>query len=313
MTPAHRPQRGPGRPAFTLIELLVVISIIAVLVALSAGVYYRFIGAQQTSNTRTALQAMHSRLDESWDAVTEKARKGPIPGKYKSTMLTLAGGDPQRAQVIWIKASQKQAFPMTFDEVFNPLPLAAPLVSLAPLPAYRTQLQQLGFNGSSAQTAPYESSVCLLMALKRRVSGAGIGSQDLGTYVKLFPLTNAAGQTVNVEGLADPYGNPVTFCRWPTGFAELVGPRVGFQDPADPQGYLTQANWLNNQSATFQAQLHTLPPRSASNQPQSYKLRPLIVSWGGEEDPPRLGMNPTTLAPDGTGGDNDNIFSIPIE
>jgi len=55
-----KPTLRARRAAFTLIELLAVIAIIAILLAMSAGAYFRVRVSQQESATNTTLQKLHS-------------------------------------------------------------------------------------------------------------------------------------------------------------------------------------------------------------------------------------------------------------
>jgi prepilin-type N-terminal cleavage/methylation domain-containing protein len=286
------------RRGFTLVELLVVLTIILVLVALSASVYYRAAAAQQVSTTKVILKTVAAQMDTQWKNVTDQARQESIPAAYRTTIFTLAGGDPKRAQVIWIKARQKQAFPQTFDEVFN---------STGPLPGldtYRAKLTARGVPAGNNPPAPYESAVLLLMALERNVGGAGLDTSALEQYTANFALPS--GQTI--PGLRDAWNQPLVFCRWPTGMPEVSGPRPGTdQDPADPEGLLRFPSWLANttQVGNFQTQLHSLP----TQQTQSYHLIPVLVSSGPDK---MLGQNPQTLAYTGNQS-YDNLYSPPLE
>src|SRR5262249_19329624 len=138
LSPGHR----AGRRGFTLIELLVVISILVLLVALSAAATLKFMGVQQGSNTKTALVKLQSQLDAQWAAVTQRAKDESIPDSVRDNadFAAMAGSDAHadaRARVLYIKLKQRQMFPMTFDEALNPYPLP-------PLKPYVVSLQGLG-------------------------------------------------------------------------------------------------------------------------------------------------------------------------
>src|SRR5262245_8427078 len=170
--------RACGRRAFTLVELLVVMTIIAVLLALSAAATLRFLGVQQSSNTKTTLTKVQGELDKQWAAVTDQARNEPIPPSVEASIKsTLAGSDAnasRRVRVIYIKLKQRQMFPMTYGEALNPAPLPA-------VQTYVTYLKQRGITtATSGGPLPHESSACLLMAMQRNPAGGGVKAEDLG-------------------------------------------------------------------------------------------------------------------------------------
>jgi prepilin-type N-terminal cleavage/methylation domain-containing protein len=287
------------RPSFTLIELLVVIAIIATLLALSAGAYFRFIGTQQDRNSKTQVDKIHALLQKQWAAVIREGDKETIP----DGVLALAGNDPHRARVIYTKLKLRQAFPMSFNEALDPN-------GLSPLLNYQKYLSSSGItydpkNTTNASTQPYESAACLLMALQRKIGG-GVEAEDLGsTATKEFTLANGKP----IKALVDGYGNPLAFCRWPTGSTQL-NPNGAFDgannDPGDPEGTLTVATWLNNTTLRnqFQTLCHAVPNRKNSL-PQSFKLVPIVASPGSDG---KLGLDLKTFARQSADAD-DNVYS----
>jgi prepilin-type N-terminal cleavage/methylation domain-containing protein len=297
------PVRRARRKAFTLVELLVVIAIIAVLVSLTAAAIFRTLGVQQTANSKTALTRMQSRLDEQWSAAAARFYKETLPpadatlkGVYYNVVVPMAGGDPQRARVIWVKLRLKQEFPNTFNEALNPAPMP-------PLTNYVSYLNQLGYTtANTSATAPqaFESSACLLMALTRGEGGNTTKAEDLGVNggnLKDYPAA-APGQTV--KAVTDGWGNPLAFCRWPTGSPQLnpTGPQPGAaNDPGDGTGLLTKATWLNTpgQGDLFQQYAHALAqPDPNTGEPRTYRLGPLVAGPGADG---KLGLDPLTFTP----------------
>src|SRR6516225_5477954 len=108
-------QKVTQRNGFTLIELLVVVAIIAVLATLVIGATMRFIQTQKETNTRTVLQTLDKALQQQWANVANDAKK-ETPSQ---AVYTLAGGDSNRAKVIWIKMRLMEAFPVSFAEILN--------------------------------------------------------------------------------------------------------------------------------------------------------------------------------------------------
>jgi prepilin-type N-terminal cleavage/methylation domain-containing protein len=312
---ARRARRRPRRTGFTLIELLIVIAIIALLMALTAGAVFRTIGLQNSSNTRATLTSVQTHLNKQWSAAASRFQKETLPPHdpalataYNTVVLPMAGGDSQRARVIWVKMRLKQEFPNTFAEALNPYPLP-------PLDSYVNYLGQLGYttaNTNPTAPQPFEASACLLMALTRGEGGNTTKVEDLGVSggaLKTFPAA-AAGQ--NVQALVDGWGNPLGFCRWPTGSDQLnpSGPQPGNKnDPGDPTGLLTKVAWLNdpNGGVLFQQYVHALAqpdPNTTPPEPRTYRLAPLVASAGPDQ---QLGLDPITFASQG-GASNDNIY-----
>ncbi|HTU19845.1 MAG TPA: prepilin-type N-terminal cleavage/methylation domain-containing protein [Gemmataceae bacterium] len=278
------------RGAFTLIELLVVIAIIAALAALSAGAVLKFIEVQQNNNTQSTLDRTQGELGKAWSKVKNQAYKETIPPTIvtwiQSNLTWPASSDPNamgRTRVIYVKLKLRQAFPMSFNEALNPSPLP-------PLAGYVTYLGSLGITGSTAASAPYESSACLLMALQRGVSGAGINPEQL----------TQGGATGNYNGipyLTDAWNRPIFFARFPTGCPVLnpSGALSGANDPGDPQGYLQTASWGTTYGPAFAALLlQDLAPANSS-----FKLAPMVASGGAFnwDKAGTLPVNTTTLAP----------------
>src|SRR5579862_8357268 len=113
-----RPMWKSGRRGFTLVELLVVIAIIGVLAALSSWAVFAMMGRQQTRNTSATILTANKLLQTRWAAVIASAKSNketPSTAAY-----ALAGGNTERARVIWIKLRQIEAFPQSYAEITNP-------------------------------------------------------------------------------------------------------------------------------------------------------------------------------------------------
>lgn len=301
-----RMRPGGNRVGFTMVELMVAVAIILVLLTVSAAAYFRFTGAQQASNTKTALSKITLLLKRRWNAVAEDAyRIHPMPLSASGYISKIAGPDPATQRVIWVKLRLRQEFPMSFDEALNPPPQldneGAPS-ALQPLPVYYRYLSAWGIDGSSANNIDnpkynnnYESAACLLMALQRTDSGGGYTADQLGTgAVEGFPAHNKGGTATGkqVKALVDGWGSPLAFYRAPWGSTELnpgpPGPPSGpSNDTTDPQGLLSSPGWQGNQSYkdNFNTVFLYAPASPAGN---SFRLQPLIVSPGPDR---KLGLD----------------------
>jgi hypothetical protein len=177
------------------------------------------------------------------------------------------------------------------------------------LPAYVSALGAAGI--TAADSAPCESSACLLLALQQSPSGGGVKLDDLGVNSSIKLCNTNGGKQINA--IVDGFGTPIQFCRWPTGSAFLGNSAAGqpgaANDPGDPQGTLTAPSWLNNAQAVkaFVQLCHVVPARTAAG-PQSNVLVPLIASAGQDL---QIGLNPTDFSSLPGGADNDNLYSRP--
>lgn len=290
--------RRPRRPraAFTLIELLVVIAIISALMTLSAAAVIKYVEIEQISDTQTVLDRTQSQLDKAWSKVKDQIYRETIHADTDQWIRTnLAGNDINatgRVRVLFVKLKLRQAFPMNFTEALYP-PMGAagqicPCAQLQPLPAYVQYLHSKGVQASSGLS--WESSACLLMALQRGVSGAGINPEEL-------TRGGAGGLDKNsfaVPILTDAWGNHIYFSRVPTGCPVLNpnGAQPGLNDTTDPQGYLQFAKW----GTTYGPLFTSLTQQQLAPSNRSYKLSPMLAS-GGPDPRSQPGLDPVTFKP----------------
>lgn len=298
------------RGGFTLVELMIVIAIIAALMGLLAGAVLKYVESQQVANTQSTLDRVQSQLGRAWSKVKDDAnRENTVP----AGVLTLAGSDANavnRARVLYIKLRLRQQFPMNFAEALNVqyqnpdlaawgLSTTVPPSPLPALPGYVSYLAKFGFTPAvvSAQPYPqyYESAACLLMALERGVSGAGISAEQL-------TAGGAAGNINGIPILTDAWNRPIFFARFPVGCPLLnpSGALQGANDPGDPLGYLNSSTWTSltaQQNMYSQLSLQYLTPKSSP--PTSYKLAPMVASGGPVNwmKTNQLTFDPHTFAP----------------
>ncbi len=297
------------RVAFTLIELMIVLIVIGILMTITAAAVLRYLSTSQGYNSQSLIRRLAARLDSQMRLVSQQAMQepiglvGPNASSIRSIVMSMANNNPDRARVIWVKLRLKQAFPNSFTEALNPdngyFNSVTSGVSLPPLPTYKKYLNNAGVSYSMTTLTggigqPYESSVCLLLALQQGQGGGGISAEEIGQpFIKDWP---ANGTTVKL--VVDGYGSPVAFCRWPwqcyvtnpSGSPPGSGPQTGANnDPTDPRGLLCDYSWLTSSSPNYTTQFNSLlgytPPQwtaapAMSGQPRSFVLTPLIVSGG---------------------------------
>ncbi|MSU80220.1 MAG: type II secretion system protein [Gemmataceae bacterium] len=238
------------RAGFTLMELLVVIAIIAVLASMVSLGVFAMIGNRTKSNTEANVRVLHKLLQTRWAAVVADAKK-----ETPSLMAQgLAGGDLERARVIWIKIRLAEAFPINYSEmepdpkkVVNIVNTYIPANKLKPhFVKYRTTI-----TAYPPAPGPTEPSACLLMAL-RTLQTDGVSLDD--------QMKNAVADTDGdgIPELVDGWGRPLAFFRFPWNDAALqaANPAAAnsaaakFSDPADPTGKLLlnklASNWYKD-------------------------------------------------------------------
>lgn len=333
------------RLGFSLIEMMIVIMIIAILAAITAAGAFQVMASRRVANTELLVKKVEDALLKQWRKVIDQASQEPIPEVYLTGkdsngnqvaigLLDMAGRDIKRARVLWVKLRLKQEFPMSFEEALSPnqgtnyLPQRIggnPVgnltyrraIELSPaLPPSRID-QSLVFNSSPA-------SALLLLAVSQGRTGADFNPEDLGAISLTegqFPRSSST-DVISLKQIVDSWNHPIVFSRWPIRNREIQGsnPAVGasqsekFRDPLDPEGLLLQTTW-NNQSnlnngpvGAFEALFHPIHEVDVNGnyQPRAYYSTPVVASAGKDGN---LGINGPFMAPDGTGRDNDNIYS----
>lgn len=261
-----RPTRS-GRLGFSLLELLVVIGIVGILTALSVGVVMRMIPAQQQANTENTVRKAYALLERHWKAVIDDARddaRKPA-GIPQWVVQQLAGGDINRAKVIWIKLQLRRQFPMNFHEALmpnyfpgDPQPNLNLKTKIPAEEAYVNYMRQFGItyndtnypaviNTIPAVDLPEHTAACLLMILTIK-SRRGVTS-DQGTFGTTELAPTYLGNTTGPKQLVDDWSHPLVLFRSPTANAELAdlnrfgNNAIQFRDPQDPEGRLQDPRW----------------------------------------------------------------------
>jgi prepilin-type N-terminal cleavage/methylation domain-containing protein len=261
------------RRAFTFIELLVVIAIILILMALALGAVFQVMSTWQQRQTEITVRKLHTALREQYRQVIKLANEEPLP----AWAVQLADGDPRRARAIYLKARLRQEFPMSFAEVQDPSPLP-------PVSSYLAYL-------TGVQGGHDENAVCLYMILRHSRGGALFEAEaSLGAS----HITDPRGDG-KLE-IADGWGKPIRFYRWPIGDPEL-GPLPGAHDPADPDATLAQP-W--NGQGQFSASFHPVVEGG------SWKLEPVVVSAGADGE---FGLDLRFMIPTSEVQSWDNVYS----
>lgn len=192
--------RDRRRTAFTLIELLVVVSIIAVLVALTATAAFGVRRNMQKQNAETTLQKLDQMLQQKMkvtrDQIQEDVNKrAGNENTEVYTILNACGGNKEQAKAVLLYARLRRDLPMTFQEA-NPATMANRFTvcgyTYAPSPTFAS-LPTTGGNTIE------DSAACLYAAI------APMGLDGLEQQVG----TNAAGQKVFIDG----FGSPIGFVR----------------------------------------------------------------------------------------------------
>jgi len=243
-------QLSPRRGVSAL-ELLIVSAIIMILVGLTAGAVLRYTDVQHERNTRLTLQKLDRLYNQQRSAALEAADKEKIPDPIRAT-----AGNDQAARILYKMYCLQREFPMSLAEAQNPGP------GMQPVPSFQS-LQGKGLSPDK------ESAALMYISLGLNRSGTRV---NLDTALSTREVLTDA-QT-GVKYLADDWGYPIQFYRWPTDNPQF---NPGNINASNPQALLT--------------------------------LDAVFVSPGRNG---RLGLDLKTAASDGSSASFDNVDSLSL-
>lgn len=327
------------RPGFSLIELLVVVGILGLLAAVGAAAFLLVGASQRVSATESTVAKLAALLERKRAAVVDAINSGK--DAVPADVLAFAGGDTDRAKVVWIYLRLKQEFPTTGTEAITSYvatstsltPQTRPTVTGGVTLQRRDAVWKglpnvidipnntITFLGSEAQ----QSAGCLYLALTQ-TGGGGVttDSEGLQNQSKTI-MVNSGANTGTMQVFVDSWGNPIMFAR--LGFAaevnsaKYVNTRAASPDPADPLKKLPgwanlSAFWTvvrtNHYPYVARFDTSTTPPTPIPNPPTAYPSPPqgwtmTLVSAGPDEN-----LGSTLFGADDTNDPQsaDNIVSF---
>lgn len=268
----HRRNRAAG---FTLIELLVVVAIIAVLVALSAGVFFRVRAGQQEKLAGDKVIQIQKIVQQQVSAALDNARTQPIPDVVKA----YAQNDPDRAKSIWAYLHLRKNFPENVTEARSPVVLPGTALGIPPQIIFQPDAAFLTIPSTATTlNADQQAAICLyvsLMKVERR--GMGTGLTDAMTQ-------QIAGQMV----FADTFNVPLSFRRlFNPAEAQnkpyVANPLQASKDPLDPLGKL--ALLPANYKLDLMTAIHTPAAGVPQRQFDGTNFLPTVFSYGLNKKP----------------------------
>jgi hypothetical protein len=304
----------------------VVISIIAVLAAITTGVFARVRAGQLKSATDATLSKINSLIERRWKAVNDQVAddvKNNHPG-YSAVLGAVQ--NPDLAKAVWTHAKMKSEFPTSVDEARFPVALF-PGISIPPKAVFRAAFPDVTVAGaiapffptppgtfSTAATATDEAAACLYLAVTANAGGGTANDTD-GIQQQIGEVT-INGRPYKV--FKDTWGTPITFVR--TAYnAEVALPpfvRTGQPtDPFDPRSKLGIAtvSWTTsgpgNSLATWWNNMRANVPAFAQvpvNYPGAVNHIPTAISAGPNKN---FGADVYGLAPGDTDPGKDNAVS----
>jgi hypothetical protein len=108
--------------------------------------------------------------------------------------------------------------------------------------------------------------------------------------MELLPVNRIGGGTLpDVKMIADAWGTPLVFSRWPTADPELNpnGPQPAppWRDPEDPQGILSDPLWVRDPPPNQTDRYWDFVQRvHETGKQKSYKLTPTLMSAGPDKE-----------------------------
>ncbi|HEY2910599.1 MAG TPA: type II secretion system protein [Gemmataceae bacterium] len=189
------------RDGFSLIELLVVISILGILVALTAAGIGRVRLGQQARITDQTLTKLQKGLDLQVIAVIDEAIKESNPNL--GSLIPFCDGDKDRAKALLAYAYMKREFPQTFAEARFSMPVG---VGLQPHKAFNTITSNV-----SGVTPAEEAAILLYIILQEKGNRGQVMPVDDSTNAAQSTIATAIG---TFKVFKDGYGTPITFQRW---------------------------------------------------------------------------------------------------
>jgi len=248
---AHRNRRR----GFTLLELLVVLSIIGLLMALTAGAVFRYRQSAMEKDTVTQIRKIQMGLDQQWKAARDTIQRENVPDGVKELTTSPNGvPDPARARALHMMLRLRQEFPQSYREARNGVTVIGPISNSVyyypPKPSY---IQEIGLTGYADQGQPgYEGAILLILILKQGRGGAAFDAGGIG---------NLRTETVGDRAMPfyiDAWGHPIVFRRAAEDdemdvITELSNPPYGpagqFKNPQDPEGRLNDKKWIGYDKA----------------------------------------------------------------
>jgi prepilin-type N-terminal cleavage/methylation domain-containing protein len=191
--------RRIARNGFTLLEVLIVITIMVLLASLTLSAVFKGLQLIRRSNTERTMQKVHERLGLRQEAIAGEADKI----EPNAALLTLAGGDRQRARVLLQKLITRWSFPMSFDEIQTNWTQSTLFINSEGHPSARFfETRRQGATGGVDATNP-----ATLALIYERLGGLDDLSGGERSAVQI------GGQTFTV--ILDSWGNPMRFYRSP--------------------------------------------------------------------------------------------------
>jgi prepilin-type N-terminal cleavage/methylation domain-containing protein len=261
------------RAGFTLIELLVVIGIMALLAAIAVGTYFRIQAGQLAKNTEATLAKVNTQFGRLQRAVVDQAEKefrernlAPQPsGGVNSIddLISLCGGDKDRAKSVWVYFRMKNEFPQTFVEAnSNTVLYDSGNTARFSLPPRRTFKANTYISAAVAPSSPpsplttkqvLESQAAALLYLivtEKGNRGEEFGDLATGATAADTSVYNGAS-SATFRAFKDAWGSPIMYVRFATNTEINGSPYVRSgatsNDPLDPKGrlYYSGNAWPN--------------------------------------------------------------------
>lgn len=205
------------RRGFTLVELMLVVALMAVLVALSTGAYFRIRASELVRATEATESKLNTLMDKRWTAIRDQADtdlKTNTPAV--AVVLQFAGNDKDRARTIWTYLKFKNEFPTTIAEACNPVTLPTGFVVFTPRSVFTSQF---GVGAAGLPTPPPEESAAVfylaLTATGNRGETVGPDGTQQQTGDVSITFTPPAGTQTSkpMRAYMDSWGNPIMFVR----------------------------------------------------------------------------------------------------